>query len=436
MSSQDFSGISDLGVMGVFMDFPVPLALLRPEGKVEFINARFDQLFGVGCLESDELRDVARHPGRPWQAVQLLGRDGGLVAAQAQAVRVSERIIIAIEDTPGQVYAAELEQLRARILELERLSSSDHLTGAWNRAHLDRTIESELARCIRYKQPLSLVLIDVDHFKRINDTYGHQSGDTVLRELVQTIRATIRTADLLFRWGGEEFVVLASATGYRAAERLAEKLRHSIEEHVFPDVGILTISLGVAEHSGAESAEAWFRRLDEALYAAKTNGRNRVAVDRCGNSDEWAAGSGVSVLRLVWQEAYECGQPTIDGQHRELFDLANALIDASFKTNAFQAGFECALDRLLAHIVQHFADEEALLAEHRYARLEAHKNAHAKLLARATELRSQADNGVLQLGSLVEFLANDVITRHLFKVDQDFYPLFAAGHTAGEGHVQ
>src|SRR5450755_1252558 len=112
MSSQDFSGISDLGVMGVFMDFPVPLALLRPEGKVEFINARFDQLFGVGCLESDELRDVARHPGRPWQAVQLLGRDGGLVAAQAQAVRVSERIIIAIEDTPGQVYAAELEQLR------------------------------------------------------------------------------------------------------------------------------------------------------------------------------------------------------------------------------------------------------------------------------------------------------------------------------------
>ncbi len=417
------------------MDFPVPLALLHPEGKVDFVNARFSQVFDADCLESDELRDIARQPGRSWQAVLLPGRVGGRVAAQAQAVRVAERIVLAIEDSPGQAYAAEFEQLRERILELQRLSSSDHLTGAWNRAHLDRTIESELSRSIRYQQPLSLVLIDVDHFKKINDTYGHQSGDTVLCELVRVIQANVRAADLLFRWGGEEFVVLASASGYRASERLAEKLRESIEQHVFPDVGSLTISLGVAEHSGAESAEVWFRRLDEALYTAKEEGRNRVVVDRRGNSDEWAAGNGASVLRLVWQEAYECGEPTIDGQHRQLFDLANALIDASFETKASPGGFEQALDRLLAHIVQHFADEEALLAEHRYPRLQAHKAAHAKLLARAAELRTEADSGALKLGVFVEFLANDVIARHIFKVDRDFYPLFAAGHAAGEAQA-
>ena len=209
-------------------------------------------------------------------------------------------------------------------------------------------VASELDRSIRSRQPVSLILLDIDHFKRFNDTYGHQAGDAVLCELVQVIGTAMRSVDTLFRWGGEEFVVLASSTGYRGGATLAEKVRSKVEQHRFAIVGGVTISLGVAEHVATESAEIWFRRVDEALYRAKNGGRNRVCVDQRGSSDLWAAKSGPSVIRLVWQEPYECGEPTIDREHRELFELANVLLDASFKSKSSPEAFSAALEKLLA----------------------------------------------------------------------------------------
>jgi hemerythrin-like metal-binding protein len=229
---------------------------------------------------------------------------------------------------------------------------------------------------------------------------------------------------MLFRWGGEEFVVLASATGYRAGATLAEKMRAKVEQHRFAGVGSVQISLGVAEHVATDSAEIWFHRLDDALYRAKGGGRNRVCVDEHGSSDLWAAQSGPSVLRLVWQEGYECGEPTIDREHRELFELANVLLDASFASVSSPQAFSAALDKLLAHIVQHFTDEEELLALHGYDELESHRLAHAGLLARAGEIKAFADAGETTLGDLVEFLANTVVAQHLFKADRKYFPLF------------
>ena len=173
-----------------------------------------------------------------------------------------------------------------------------------------------------------------------------------------------------------------------------------------------------------EDAETWFGRVDEALYRAKKSGRNRVCVDQFGNSDTWAAESGLSVVRLKWQEAYECGQATIDRQHRELFELANVLLDAAFKSKSSPQSFMTALEKLLAHIAQHFADEEALLAQHNYKDLESHKRAHAALLRRAGELKASVAAGKSTFGDLVEFLANTVVARHLFKEDRKYFCLF------------
>ena len=170
-----------------------------------------------------------------------------------------------------------------------------------------------------------------------------------------------------------------------------------------------------------ESAESWFQRTDEALYAAKAAGRNRVHIDRRGNSDLAAGRPGIGVLRLTWREAYECGEPTIDEEHRELFDLGNALITAALKQDSAPASW---LDTLLTHVVRHFQNEEAVLAQHGYVRLAAHQRAHAALLQRAGELRSSVNDDESALGTLVNFLARDVIAEHLFKVDRDFYPLF------------
>ncbi|GIK25786.1 MAG: hypothetical protein BroJett006_20320 [Betaproteobacteria bacterium] len=316
---------------------------------------------------------------------------------------------------------------RQQIAALERQVASDCLTGLWNRAHFDRLLEAELDRSRRYRQPISLILFDIDHFKRVNDVHGHQAGDAVLRELALAAQSALRASDELFRWGGEEFAILAPSTGHRGAHRIAEALRLRVADVSFPAVGRLTISAGVAEHLDAESGNAWFRRADAMLYAAKHGGRNQVRTDACGNSDAWAEAQGPAALHLVWQESYECGEPDIDAEHRELFELANALIDASLAADDRAGDAAHAFDRLLEHVALHFAHEEALLAQHGFARLDAHRCAHAGLLRRAQELRQEWQKGAEGLGAIVEFLAGDVVARHLFKADREFFPLFIAG---------
>jgi diguanylate cyclase (GGDEF)-like protein/hemerythrin-like metal-binding protein len=317
----------------------------------------------------------------------------------------------------------KLRTLAGQVAQLEARASTDSLTGAWNRAHFDLIVEREIDRSLRYKQPISLVLLDVDHFKRVNDEHGHQTGDQILREVATVCGAVTRSSDPLFRWGGEEFAVLALSAGYRGARRLAESLRGQIAAHAFPAVGSLTVSLGVAEHSARESAESWFARADAMLYAAKREGRNRVRVDPTGSSDSWNAEGGLPALHLVWREAYESGEPTIDAQHRELFEVANALIDV-LVTGGTEDHVLAAYDRLLDHVVRHFADEEAILERHGYANLESHRRAHSGLAGRAIQLRTAVSEGRAGLGGVVEFLAGDVVGRHLFKSDRDFFPLF------------
>jgi len=342
------------------------------------------------------------------------------------------RLMTPLESTPPQNAANCLVQegcsarlqLCRRVAELEARVSSDALTGLWNRAHFDQIVEKELDRSRRHKQPLSLILLDVDRFKDINDRFGHQTGDTVLRELAIVISMGMRSSDAVFRWGGEEFAVLAMSSGYRGAGRLAEALRAMIASHLFPPVGLVSASLGVAEHIDSESAKEWFGRADAMLYAAKRDGRNAVRIDARGNSDLWSAQHVIPTLNLAWQEAYECGDSTIDRQHRELFELANALIDAFLSGAKDFAAIAPAYDRLMGHIVLHFTEEEAILQHRGYAELKTHRRAHRGLLARAQELRGRVADGSAGLGALVEFLAGDVVTRHLFRMDRDFFPLF------------
>ncbi len=320
---------------------------------------------------------------------------------------------------------AKVDELQASNIELERLRATDPLTGAWNRGQFDRAVALELDRSVRYKQPLSLLLVDIDHFKKVNDTLGHKAGDAVLKELASIIGAGIRIIDGLYRWGGEEFAVLVSSTSYGKAGVLAEKLRKLVEQTDFAGVGRITVSIGVAEHRCAETATEWFERVDAALYQAKFEGRNRVQVDPRGDSDIWEGLGTAPVVRLVWREAYECGNPQIDEEHRRLFELANETFDASFNSDPASGHLGTALDRLLAHVVQHFKHEEQILAERGYERLETHRKAHSALIGRALELKTSVDRGQASIGDLVEFLANKVVAQHLLMADADYFPLFA-----------
>ncbi len=159
---------------------------------------------------------------------------------------------------------------------LEELAAYDQLTEIYNRRKFDEFLTAEMKRSNRYKHKFSLIIFDIDHFKRINDTYGHNTGDIVLREISSIVKNNLRTTDSVARWGGEEFAVIASETFFPNAVSLAEKLRKLIADYNFPQAGKVTSSFGVTEYIFFETKEDLIQRTDKALYKAKNNGRNRV----------------------------------------------------------------------------------------------------------------------------------------------------------------
>lgn len=159
---------------------------------------------------------------------------------------------------------------------LKLQATTDALTGIANRRFFDAHLETEISRATRHQLPLAIMIMDIDHFKQVNDDFGHQTGDQILIALTQLISEHIRADDLFVRWGGEEFVILSPGIDAENMRLLAEKLRTVIENHVFPGVDHLTCSFGLAEFASGESIEHFIRRADAGLYRAKANGRNRV----------------------------------------------------------------------------------------------------------------------------------------------------------------
>ncbi|RUT01891.1 hypothetical protein DSM106972_065140 [Dulcicalothrix desertica PCC 7102] len=181
------------------------------------------------------------------------------------------------------------KKLKRALNELEVLALTDKLTGAWNRRHFEQVISAEMSRASRHNQPLSVLILDIDYFKSINDRYGHQVGDAVLVQLTHILKENIRTSDVLTRWGGEEFVILTPFTSVKEATDLAERLRLKIARASFKIVKNITISLGVAQFQTTENVSNFLKRADAALYQAKHSGRNLVAVAP-STLDTWIQG--------------------------------------------------------------------------------------------------------------------------------------------------
>jgi diguanylate cyclase (GGDEF)-like protein/PAS domain S-box-containing protein len=159
---------------------------------------------------------------------------------------------------------------------IEELSVTDRLTGLFNRLKLDEVMNQQHERLARYNETYSLIMLDIDHFKSINDSHGHQIGDKVLKEIARLIGANIRKTDVAGRWGGEEFLIICPHTGAEGATATAENLRVGIESHVFQDVSSVTASFGVASYRSGDDPDSLMKRVDDALYQAKRSGRNRV----------------------------------------------------------------------------------------------------------------------------------------------------------------
>ncbi|MGC9097857.1 MAG: GGDEF domain-containing protein [Dictyoglomus sp.] len=177
--------------------------------------------------------------------------------------------------TEKEMYKKNLE-LSNLNKKLEELSIKDDLTGLYNRRKMDQELEKCLYIWERYNRPFSIIIIDIDDFKKINDTYGHLIGDMVLEKISKIIRENIRKSDIASRWGGEEFLILLPETNLQNATLVAEAFRRKIEEANFGIDEKITVSVGVANIENNESIDSLIQRADKNLYKAKEYGKNKV----------------------------------------------------------------------------------------------------------------------------------------------------------------
>lgn len=210
------------------------------------------------------------------------GRAAGLLSERLtpRESRLAQRItdireLVASFDAMITAVNGHIDERRAAEGRLEKLAMTDELTQALNRSKFEEIIGREMDRAARGKKPLSVIIFDIDRFKAVNDSFGHLTGDHVLRTLADIAREHIRDSDYLVRWGGEEFLIVSPETGVEKAMLVAERLRKVMSGHMFEYMGPVTASFGVAEYREGESRDSLILRADKAMYNAKRT-RNRV----------------------------------------------------------------------------------------------------------------------------------------------------------------
>jgi diguanylate cyclase (GGDEF)-like protein/PAS domain S-box-containing protein len=269
---------------------------IDPPGPViEYVNAAFTRLTGYTAeeaignsprfLQGPDTSDDARLKIR-----RALDRQEPVRTSIVNYAKNGRRYwldisIVPLRDAAGRVthFAAierDLSSERETAERLYRLATTDELTGLYNRRHFMELLGDALRRAQRYRHPLSLVMLDIDHFKNVNDAYGHAAGDAVLRDIAAGLRGAIRGTDILGRLGGEEFAVALPDSDLAAARILAERLRETVKESPFP-IGAamvrVTVSIGgTCLRATHDTVDDLLQRADEALYRAKTAGRDRV----------------------------------------------------------------------------------------------------------------------------------------------------------------
>lgn len=273
----------------------VPLLLVRADGPVIHANSEAHRLLGrdLGDLRQPWMVDVfpsaeERTLAQGWldgeqpvreKPIRLVAANGELLWVLLSLEPISHggelAKLLTLVDITEQKHLEE---------ELSRVAVTDALTGVYNRRHFLDRVMAELSRADRYARPLSLIMVDIDHFKQINEVHGHRLGDEAIRRVARCCTRLLRQHDHLGRMGGEEFAALTPDTGLDEARLLAERLRAAAEEIALETPSgeriHVTISCGVAQlHPGEALPEPLFARADEALFAAKQAGRNRVGTE-------------------------------------------------------------------------------------------------------------------------------------------------------------
>lgn len=309
-------------------------------------------------------------------------------------------------------------ELRSARKEAEDLSLTDSLTGLLNRRAFEPMVDHEMQRRNRFGSTACLCIADIDHFKKINDVHGHDIGDIVLQRIADVIKGTIRSADVLARWGGEEFIIVLPDANEEQGFLIAEKIRENVMRIEFTQCPSVTISLGITESKPDETFGAWFKRTDLALYRAKDEGRNRTIVDSGGVPGTVQKGKHeLLLLQISWRDEYRVGVHRFDSQHRDLFSFANQLIYALVNDES-EAVLKEMIVKIFVKARQHFMEEEKYLKRKKYPRLDRHHKEHEILLSTFSDKIALFQKGTISAWDFGDYVCNELIAKHIMKEDK------------------
>lgn len=347
-----------------------------------------------------------------------------VTALESQALRGA---VVSLEDITERMLMAQ---------HVRQLAFNDPLTQLPNRRLALERLSQQLMRARRTKSRLALLFIDLDKFKPINDELGHEVGDWLLQAVAQRILSCVRASDTAARMGGDEFVVLLpDLQTSDDALAVAEKIRSLLAQEFVTSQGValsISSSIGVALYPDHGDTDKDLLRMgDEAMYRAKKGGRNAVMLcppNLPQDAADIASNTRASYVHLRWKAAFECGLPEIDDEHRQLFQLANTLLDQVPLSDQQPLAFDVAFHHLLDHVTAHFAHEETILLAHGYDQLAAHALQHQALIRQANALFLAARADVVQAaaeGKLIHFLVNDLVAGHMLHADRAFFASLA-----------
>lgn len=401
------------------------LFLVKDDGEILFKNLAADKIINKNRMENPKtyINDAAR-----WININM-----NMVIKDIKSGKKVDNIEVEVEDNDENILtflvsassgrynrqdtilinAYEITLQKKVEHELKSASIKDELTGLYNRHFFDLLIDEEIGRSVRYNYPLSLIMLDIDNFKKINDTWGHPVGDIVLKELAEILEKNTRDSDYCIRIGGEEFIILMPHTYLEGAYSTAEKIRKIIEAHVNDSVGSFTASFGVAERKVNENYLELYSRIDLALYKAKHNGKNQTVKSFQKESNK-------NMYNIDWKESWESGEKDIDIQHREMFTMLQEIV-AEKDSLKSEKDLEDKLKELLNHIKGHFEYEEKVLREIEYPRYLQHKKIHGSLVEKTHKLQEKAKNGEISYEEVIEFMLHDLILGHILKEDTRFF---------------
>ena len=304
-------------------------------------------------------------------------------------------------------------QILSAKIELEKKYILDRFTGIYTREYFNLRLKEEFSHAQRHNYPLSMIYFDLDHFKTVNDTYGHSAGDDVLLQVVAVVKSIIRTEDVFSRWGGDEFILLLPHTELKGVQYVAERIRLEIASLEICKAYGVTSSLGCSEWKQSEYLESWFLRTDKALYVSKHTGKNKVTVSDHNKEKN-------VLIKVLWSEASNSGCLIIDSEHKLILERCNAIVESALEESALGETIRN-VDALLIEMEEHFNDEVQILKDARYPEVEKHQRIHDALMEKTREIYKKAIARDINAVEFFSFLLLTVVEGHFKNEDVKYF---------------